>query len=231
MKIQISRIPARISLIGAGMVAGMALLHGPAVQAHEPYGYVTDSAGRVVNNSYGECVHNSRWEESMAIMQCEPKLARANQPEPETEVAAMEPEPAPKRVVRRINLNSDAYFAFDKAELTQDGREKLDQIARQMRNAQEPKIRIVGHTDRIGPEDYNLKLSRDRAQAVKDYLSQKGVPDQVMSVAGRGEAEPIERCEGMRGNALIDCLQPNRRTDIEFSAFEVVEEPAGGNSQ
>jgi OOP family OmpA-OmpF porin len=130
-----------------------------------------------------------------------------------------------KQVKRRINLRSDAYFEFDSATLTQDGKDKLDRIARQLRDAQEPSIRIVGHTDRIGPEDYNMKLSRDRAQAVKNYLTRQGVPERVMNVAGRGEAEPIERCEGMRGNALVDCLQPNRRTDIEFSAFEVVEEP------
>lgn len=225
MNIQLPQITPRLSKVGAGLIAGFALMSAPALQAAEPKGYVTDSSGEIVKNSFGDCVHTSAWTPSMAIMECEPKLARANMPEPETEVAAMEPEPEPEPVMRRINLSSDAYFAFDKAELTAEGKQKLDELARQMNNAQEPSIRIVGHTDRIGPEDYNMKLSRERAQAVKDYLSQKGVPEDVMSVAGKGEADPIERCDGLRGNALIDCLQPNRRTDIEFSAFEVVEQP------
>lgn len=220
-----SVLSLRIRLPGVGLLAALACLHAPAVMAGGTVGYATDSAGSVVRTSYGECVHTSSWRESLATMECEPKLAQANQPQPETEVAAMEPEPRMKQVKRRINLRSDAYFEFDSATLSEEGKSNLDRIARQLRDAQEPSIRIVGHTDRIGPEDYNMKLSRDRAQAVKDYLTRQGVPDRVMNVAGRGEAEPIERCEGMRGNALIDCLKPNRRTDIEFSAFEVVEEP------
>ena len=226
MKALTDFIPSPARMLGAAVLAAMACVHAPAVTAASPTGYAVDSAGSVVRTSYGECVHTSSWQASLAIMECEPKLAAANQPEPEpeAEMAAMEPEP--KRVKRRINLSSDAYFEFDSATLTEDGKRKLEQMARQIRNAEEPSLRIVGHTDRIGPEDYNMKLSRDRAQAVRDYLVQQGVPEQVMSVTGRGEADPIERCEGLRGNALIDCLQPNRRTDVEFSAFEVVEEPA-----
>lgn len=216
----------RLGRIGAGLIAGLSLLVVPAAQAGEPSGYATDSSGAVVRSGFGECVHTSSWKEGMAIMECEPKLAEANRPEPETEVAAMEPEPEPEPALRRISLSSDTYFEFDKTELTQEGKDKLGDIARALKQARDPSIRIVGHTDQIGTEEYNLKLSRERARAVEQYLLEQGVPAQALEVQAMGEANPVKQCEGMRGQALIDCLGPNRRTDIEFSAFEVVEEPA-----
>lgn len=218
--------PPRLSRVGAGLVTGLSLLVVPAAQAGEPQGYVTDSPGAVVRSGFGECVHTSSWKEGMAIMECEPKLAEANRPEPETDVAAMEPEPEPEPALRRISLSSDTYFEFDKAVLTEEGKGKLDEIARTLKQARDPNIRIVGHADQIGSEDYNLKLSRERARAVEQYLLAQGVPAQALEVQAMGEANPVKQCEGMRGQALIDCLGPNRRTDIEFSAFEVVEDPA-----
>ena len=207
------------SWIGVVLSAGLVLLAVPVAQA-EPVGYVSESAGGIVRSDYGECVHTSGWSESLAIMECEPGLAAAEQPA-ETEVAAMEPAPEP--VLRRINLSSDTYFEFDRAVLTREGMDKLNEIARTLKQVRDPSIHIVGHADRIGAEDYNLKLSRDRAHAVEQYLVQQGVPAQALQVSAMGESSPVKECAGMRGQALIDCLGPNRRTEIEFSAFEVVE--------
>jgi len=61
-----------------------------------------------------------------------------------------------------------------------------------------------------------------RAQAVQEYLSAKGLSTGNMEVAGVGPAEPVVGCEGKRGPMLIDCLAPNRRTEVEFSAIEVM---------
>ncbi|HSH30520.1 MAG TPA: OmpA family protein [Thiohalobacter sp.] len=213
----------RLSRVGAGLITGLSLLIAPVAQADEPEGYVTDSPGEVVRSGFGDCVHTSSWSQDMAIMECEPRLAEANRPEPDMAAMEPEPEPEPQPVLRRINLSSDTYFEFDRAVLTQEGQQKLDEIARALKQARDPSIHIVGHADRIGSEDYNLKLSRDRAHAVEQYLRQRGVPAQALQVSAMGESSPVKECGGMRGQALIDCLGPNRRTEIEFSAFEVVE--------
>ena len=82
-------------------------------------------------------------------------------------------------------------------------------------------IVATGHADRIGKEDANQKLSEARATAVKDYLDGK-VATQSIEVAGKGEADPVTgaACDRMgperRSNRkLVDCLQPDRRVEIE----------------
>jgi OOP family OmpA-OmpF porin len=82
---------------------------------------------------------------------------------------------------------------------------------------------LTGHADRIGSEDYNQKLSEDRAQAVADYLTGKGVDRSHLEVEGKGKSEPItgEQCRNMgpennKNQKLIACLQPDRRVDAEL---------------
>ncbi len=78
-------------------------------------------------------------------------------------------------------------------------------------------ILAIGHADRIGSDDYNKKLSAERAEAVKQYLAQKGVEPTKVRSEGRGEEQPVTagQCKGMTGQKLISCLQPDRRVDIE----------------
>jgi len=79
-------------------------------------------------------------------------------------------------------------------------------------------INAIGHADRIGSDDYNKQLSEKRAEAVKDYLAQKGVEESKVRSEGRGKSEPVtgDQCKGNKPNAkLIACLQPDRRVDIE----------------
>lgn len=201
----------------AGAMFGLA--GGAAAQE----GYVTSSTGEIVTNSFGDCVTTSTWEPSMAVPQCHPELAALE------EVQAVQPEP--RRVTRLINLEADANFDFDEATLTEEGKRKLDEIVATLRDAQDPRIQLVGYTDRIGPEEYNQQLSEERARAVRDYLVERGVPGGAIQLAARGESNPVVSCEGISGNALIECLRPNRRTEVELSAFEVVEEPAGEAQQ
>ena len=190
-----------------------------------PSGYLTDSSGAIVHNDFKECWHTSGWSPAHAVEACETHLVSRAEPE-SAPVAAMEPAPQP--TMRKISLSADAYFGFDKAELNPQGKEKLDKIAQTLRNAHSPSIQIVGHADRIGPAEYNQKLSMQRAQAVKDYLVQQGVPGDTIQVSAVGSSQPAVTCEGKRGHALIQCLSPNRRTDVEFSAFEPVQ-PNGQN--
>jgi OOP family OmpA-OmpF porin len=124
-----------------------------------------------------------------------------------------------------VRLSADALFGFDSAELTEDGKGELNGLLNGLTAADltDQKIRIVGHTDHIGPEEYNQILSERRADAVKDYLVSSGVVPAFIETSGVGSANPIVTCDNMRGAALLECLAPNRRAEVEFAASEVVE--------
>ena len=129
-------------------------------------------------------------------------------------------------MIQKITMETDVLFAFDKAELREEGRRKLDEIAEGLKGAEVNEIVAIGHTDRIGPESYNEKLSERRAQAVKEYLAQKGVSESRIQVEGRGEQSPVtgDDCKGAKGRKLIACFQPDRRVEIEvFGTREVAE--------
>ncbi|SCX56317.1 SmpA / OmlA family protein [Variovorax sp. EL159] len=120
----------------------------------------------------------------------------------------------------KTTLGADGLFRFDGRsldDLLPEGRRKLDALARDIRSdsGSVGAIRVTGHTDRLGSKPYNQALSLARANTVRDYLVQAGVPAQRMQVQGRGEAEPKVHCAQARRAELIDCLAPNRRVDIE----------------
>lgn len=200
------------TLIGAGLLLSM-----PS-SATDTDGYAADSTHSVVRSNFAECWRTSSWNKDIANVECDPNLV-ATAPEPTPVVAA-----EPRRTVQRFNLASDAYFAFNKAELRAEGMAKLDEMARNIQGKDEPRLQITGYTDRIGTEAYNMKLSQRRAEAVKDYLISKGIESDVIETTAMGPKDPVVNCEGKTGNALIQCLGPNRRTVVEFSAFEVSED-------
>jgi OOP family OmpA-OmpF porin len=93
---------------------------------------------------------------------------------------------------------------------------KLDDIASLLQAHPEvTNAQITGYTDRIGSKAYNLKLSERRANSVKDYLVSKGVSASRLSTVGKGEADPIVQCSEKNRTALIKCLEPNRRVEVE----------------
>ena len=141
-----------------------------------------------------------------------PKAAPPPPPPP-----APAPAPAPAPQVQRITLDSKVLFDFDKAVLKPEGKEAIDrQVFAKLSQMQKLELVLVtGHTDRLGTVAYNQGLSVRRADAVRDYLVSKGVPKDKIETIGMGPKQPVVQCDQKNLKALIDCLQPNRRVEVE----------------
>ena len=128
------------------------------------------------------------------------------------------PEPPPPPVVQNQKLSTDGLFAFGKSEIAADGiegRAQLDAFAADLLAGPPFEIvHVIGHSDRIGNAAANVALSTRRANSVRDYLVEKGVPADRITAVGRGSVEPVAECEDQDRDALIACLAPNRRVEI-----------------
>ena len=149
-----------------------------------------------------------------------PAPAGAAYPPPPPPV--VKPVPAPKR----FTLSADALFDFDRAIVKPEGRRQLDKLAADLKRAKFDVINIAmvtvtGHTDRFGSAAYNMRLSMRRAEAVKAYLVELGIPAAKIVATGKGETHPVTKpgeCKGDKATKeLKACLQPDRRVEIEVS--------------
>ena len=147
-------------------------------------------------------------------------------------VVAPAPAPAPEVQTKHFTLKSDVLFNFNKATLKPEGQQALDQLYTQLSNL-DPKdgsVVVLGFTDRIGSDAYNQGLSEKRAQSVVDYLVSKGIPANKISPRGMGESNTVtgSTCDNVKPRAaLIDCLAPDRRVEIEVKGIkDVVTQPA-----
>jgi OOP family OmpA-OmpF porin len=130
-------------------------------------------------------------------------------------VAAPKPAPAKPTVLR---LTSTELFDFNKAVLTMAATDKLDREV-VVRFGEFQLIQIIninGHADRLGSAQYNQKLSERRAETVKAYLVKQGAPADKVETYGYGKTLPVKACPDQKDRkALIECLQPNRRVEVE----------------
>lgn len=233
------------ALVGAvaTVFAGGAIAQANATNS----GYVTSAtvppANNVVRNSnFGDpkignlCYRQGFWTPSMAIEQCDPDLM-PKKPEPPkpappppppapAPAPAPKPAPAPAPQVQKITLASKALFDFDKAVLKPDGKAAIDSaIIGKLAGVQKLELVLVtGHTDRIGTQSYNQKLSERRADAVRDYLVSKGVAKDKIETLGMGKTQPVPGvvCNMKAMKELIACLQPNRRVEVEVKGEATV---------
>jgi OOP family OmpA-OmpF porin len=140
-------------------------------------------------------------------------------------VAAPEPAPAPAPVVAEepckpkfetITLQAEKLFGFDKFKLNGDALVEVDEVIATLKAHPEFDIVVVtGHTDRLGSEQYNQKLSEKRAEAVKQHIVSHGIDASRIRAVGKGEMQPVVACDGVKGRkALVECLSPNRRVVI-----------------
>ena len=126
--------------------------------------------------------------------------------------------PAPRW--ERYTLSAQELFAFDRDDLRMP-QSKLDEIASALVSSPQIKtVTITGYTDRIGSDAYNLELSQRRADAVKAYLVGKGVAASHLIASGKGKTNPVVQCEDSNRSALIKCLEPNRRVEVEQITVE-----------
>jgi outer membrane protein OmpA-like peptidoglycan-associated protein len=109
-----------------------------------------------------------------------------------------------------VNI-SDVLFDFNKYTLKPAAREKLAKVGGILLAYPGLKIQLEGHTDSIGSDEYNQKLSEQRAGSVRDYLTSQGVPADTMSAIGLGKADPVA------SNANDAGRQRNRRVEMVVS--------------
>ncbi len=185
--------------------------------------YVIDQRGEVVLSGTGLCWRTGFWTPAAAAndpagCKCDKDLLPKEVCEPPMAKAA--PPMGVKPAADKITVAADALFDFDKATLRPEGKKKLDEVAAKAAAIKLEVIIAVGHTDRFGSDAYNLKLSDRRAAAVKTYLVSKGVDANKIYTEGKGKRNPVTKPDQCPGKAptkkVIECLQPDRRVDIEL---------------
>jgi OOP family OmpA-OmpF porin len=154
-----------------------------------------------------------------------PPVAAAPVMAPAPVVEAPAPAPAPAPVApparfEKVTLSTTELFAFDSATLNMP-QPKLDEIAAALAaDTSITDVDVTGYADRLGSDKYNLKLSQRRADAVREYLVGKGVDGSRLKAYGKGEANPVVTCTEKNRAALIKCLEPNRRVEVEQITIE-----------
>lgn len=130
------------------------------------------------------------------------------------------PAAAPATTLLSLTLDASTLFDLNSAELKDAGKQQIDQLVRDLASVSYEAIAVTGHTDRLGPPDLNQRLSTQRADAVRDYLIAAGITAASITARGLGNERPITtlaQCPGERSPALIACLQPDRRVEVQVS--------------
>jgi OOP family OmpA-OmpF porin len=165
------------------------------------------------------CWRDAGWTPATAAQGCDGAIvppAPAPAPAPVAPRAAPAPAPAPAVVpapqppaATKVTYAADAFFDFDKHVLKPEGKAKLDDLTGKIKDINLEVIIAVGHTDSIGSDAYNQKLSVARAEAVKAYLVSKGIEKNRVYTEGKGKKQPVADNKTAEGRAK------NRRVEIE----------------
>ena len=216
--IRLNKIAACIAVLAFASLAGAQEVHN-----------WRSAGGDVWKNSTGQCWRDSSWTPATAAPGCDGAIAApvaaapAPAPAPAPAVVpapAADPAPAaaPKApaapapaaaAASKVTYAADAFFNFDKSVLKAEGKAKLDDLVGKLKGISLEVIIAVGHTDSVGTDSYNQKLSVKRAETVKAYLVSKGVEKNRIYTEGKGESSPVADNKTKEGQAK------NRRVEIE----------------
>ena len=182
------------------------------------------------NGSNELCWRDNYWTPATAAAGCDgaimaPRAAPAPAPAPAPTAApapapAATPAPAPASApapaaavqpaaATKVTYAADAFFDFDKSVLKPEGKAKLDDLVSKVKDINLEVVIAVGHTDSVGSDGYNQKLSVRRSEAVKAYLVSKGIEKNRVYTEGKGEKQPVADNKTKAGKAK------NRRVEIE----------------
>ncbi|MDD2609759.1 MAG: OmpA family protein [Giesbergeria sp.] len=176
-----------------------------------------DGSGELVwkNGTNELCWRDANWTPATAAANCDGALAAPVSAPPPVATRAAEPiaatpaaQPAAP-VASKVTYAADAFFDFDKAVLKPAGKAKLDDVIAKVKGLNLEVIIAVGHTDSVGSDAYNQKLSMRRSEAVKAYLVSKGIEKNRVYTEGKGEKQPVA------DNKTKDGRAKNRRVEIE----------------
>ena len=192
-------------ILAASAVVAMSAQAQTDIKASTPNSaYAQASNGTIVRSGTGLCWRTGYWTPADAVPGCDGALVAA--------AAAAKPvagAAAPVPTSEKVTFAADAFFDFDKAVLKKDGKAKLDDLSSKLKDLNLEVIIAVGHTDSVGSDAYNQKLSIRRAEAVKSYLVGKGIDAKRVYTEGKGEKQPVATNKTAAGRAQ------NRRVEIE----------------
>ena len=169
------------------------------------------SSGTIVRSTSGACVR-TRWSNGYDVC--------------DTQAAAPPPPVIQKKIVNFSREERTVYFGFNQASLLPQMKERLDTLATAMKSESNVRgAQIVGYADRLGNRDYNEKLSKKRAENVRQYMISRGIINtRVAETKWIGEDEPVTTCsDDLPRPQLIDCLQNDRRVEVEIEYMTEVQ--------
>jgi len=163
------------------------------------------------------CWRNANWTPATAAPGCDGAIVPVAAPAPAPVAAPAAPAPVAAPAVvpvappaaTKVTYAADAFFDFDKSVIKPAGKEKLDDLIGKIKDINLEVIIAVGHTDSVGSDSYNQKLSVRRSEAVKAYLVSKGIEKNRVYTEGKGEKQPVADNKTAEGRAK------NRRVEIE----------------
>ena len=173
---------------------------------------LVDASGTPVRDASGACVQTS----GINHPDCMPKKVEPPKPPapPPAPKPVEVPKPAPQPVKVAVTIQAEALFDFDKSILKPDGKKSIDEAIAKMKKVDVEMVIATGHTDSIGTDAYNQKLSERRATTVKEYMVSQGIPAAKITTLGKGETQPVATNKTAEGRAK------NRRVDIEFKGVQ-----------
>lgn len=159
------------------------------------------------------CWRDAYWTPATAAPGCDGAIAPAMAPAAPAAAApaaaAPAAAPAAPPAATKVTYAADAFFDFNKSVIKPEGKAKLDDLVGKIKDINLEVIIAVGHTDSVGSDAYNQKLSVRRSEAVKAYLVSKGIEKNRVYTEGKGEKQPVADNKTAEGRAK------NRRVEIE----------------